>query len=263
MRAELNFIRQEAVQPQLDLTRSDWRKALPLEPHAVDIEELPLPGDPAGELKRRGFTAVPMAGVPALDLAGDAWRTPLAMAIGTTLKQLTGCRGVTLSAKGMNVRRGRGSGSDTPVTVCHSDFTHESATRKFARLAHDQPKAQGPRFAAYNLWWLASAPPQDAPLALCDATTALAEDVVLGAAIYADPAGAPQTFGEIAFYQHSPRQRWFWYPELTPERLLVFAGHDSDLTFASQVPHSAFVNADCPPDAPTRVSIECRCLAYW
>ena len=46
-------------------------------------------------------------------------------------------------------------------------------------------------------------------------------------------------------------------------RLLVFAGHDSDPARASQVPHSAFVNPQCPPGTPTRLSVECRCFAYW
>jgi hypothetical protein len=84
-----------------------------------------------------------------------------------------------------------------------------------------------------------------------------------GNAVVHNTDGVARSFGEIALYRYSPRQRWHWYPELKSDRLLLFAGHDSDARFASQVPHGAFSNPTCPPETPTRVSVECRLFAYW
>jgi hypothetical protein len=43
----------------------------------------------------------------------------------------------------------------------------------------------------------------------------------------------------------------------------LFCGFDSNPSRPSMVTHSAFANRDCPPDAPPRLSVECRCFAFW
>jgi len=44
---------------------------------------------------------------------------------------------------------------------------------------------------------------------------------------------------------------------------LVFKTNDTDPAAAHCVPHGAFDNAECPADAPPRVSIEMRGCAFW
>jgi hypothetical protein len=118
------------------------------------------------------------------------------------------------------------------------------------------------RFAAYNVWWLARPGPQDRPLALCDASTIAAADLQVGGARVTAP-DESQVENEVAFQRFSARHRWYWYSKLGPDRLLVFCGFDSDASTPSMVSHSAFANSECPADAPPRVSVECRCFAFW
>lgn len=49
---------------------------------------------------------------------------------------------------------------------------------------------------------------------------------------------------------------------MTADEAFVFRGFDSDPDRAEQVPHSAFEDQTCPPDAPPRASIEIRMFAF-
>lgn len=265
MKAKLNFLSPIARTPNVDLSKPGGGGLLDVHTVQVDMHALdPRAGDPAANLAARGFTALPFACDAAPDGPDPGWRDAFGLAVSRAVYALIGARGVAVVPNTILVRRGQGLNKEIPLLQCHTDFTAASATQKFARLAEARPKARdAKRFAAYNAWWLVSPGPQDAPLGLCDATTVAAADMVPGNAIVHNAAGEPRSFGEIAFYRHNPRQKWHWYPELASDRLVLFAGHDSDARFASQVPHGAFANPACPPGTPTRVSVECRLLAYW
>lgn len=147
-----------------------------------------------------------------------------------------------------------------PARFAHVDISDATAA-EFARRAAPagHPLA---RFAHFNVWRAISAPPQDVPLAVCDARSVAAEDLIKADAVF-DARGEPEWSFEGLVVAPNPHHRWYWFPDMTRGEALVFKTHDSDPTRAHCVPHVAFDNPVCGPDAPPRVSIEMRALALW
>jgi hypothetical protein len=118
------------------------------------------------------------------------------------------------------------------------------------------------RYALYNMWRAVSAPPQDFPLAVCDARTVSLQDEVTVTAITLE-----KDTGEITHdttgYLYNPAHRWYYYRDMTPEEVLVFKAHDTDRSRSSRVPHSAFTDPTCPAGVTTRASVEMRGLALF
>jgi len=118
------------------------------------------------------------------------------------------------------------------------------------------------RYALYNMWRAVSAPPQDFPLAVCDARTVAPLDEVTVTAITVE-----KDTGEITHdttgYLYNPAHRWYYYQDMTPEEVLVFKAHDTDRRRSIRVPHSAFTDPTCPAGVPTRASVEMRGLALF
>jgi hypothetical protein len=117
------------------------------------------------------------------------------------------------------------------------------------------------RWAMYNLWRAVSPPPQDFPLAVCDARSLAPGDEVTVTAIAGELSG--EVVHDTTGYLHNPAHRWHYYRDMTRDELLVFKAHDTDPARASRVPHSAFTDPTCPPGVPTRASVEMRALAVF
>jgi hypothetical protein len=147
-----------------------------------------------------------------------------------------------------------------PARFAHIDVSDATAAA-FAQRAAPAGRTLM-RFAHYNVWRSISMPPQDVPLAVCDARTVAAGDLINADAIFDSP-GKPEWSFEGLVVAHHPRHRWYWFPDMTREEVLVFTTHDSDPNHAHAVPHVAFDNPSCGPDARPRVSIEMRALALW
>ena len=264
MLAELNFLRPMAVEPILDITGSG-RTNLKLQPREIEIADADAQ-DPRPSLETHGFAAVPFsASLPeaAIDLA---YRRRFADLCAAAVKAETGAPVVIGIQKSVQVRRGDALDHEAPISVCHTDFTPASAVRRVIEITKPSAgrvKRLPRRFAMFNSWWLGRSGPQDRPLALCDASSIAAPDLRFGRAEVVAADGTRMDYGEMAFQRYSPRHRWFWYPRLGPDRLLLFCGFDSNPSRPSMVTHSAFANPDCPPDAAPRVSVECRCFAFW
>ncbi len=118
------------------------------------------------------------------------------------------------------------------------------------------------RFCHYNVWRVISPPPQDVPLAVCDARTLSPEDLILADAVF-DAVDAPEWSFEGLVVGYSPRHRWSYFSDMTRDEALIFKTNDSDPTKAHHVPHSAFDDPSCPPGVEPRASIEMRACAYW
>jgi hypothetical protein len=118
------------------------------------------------------------------------------------------------------------------------------------------------RWALYNMWRATTPPPQDHPLAVCDARTIRAEDGVPVVAI-TEIRGAGDFEFETTGYLHNPAHRWCYFRDMTRDEVLVFKTHDSDPTRAHRVAHTAFTDPTCPPGTPTRASVEMRALALF
>jgi hypothetical protein len=118
------------------------------------------------------------------------------------------------------------------------------------------------RSAQYNVWRALTPPPQDVPLAVCDARSVVAEDLIPADAIF-DHDGAVAFSFEALLLRHSPRQRWVYYSNMSCDEALIFKTNDTDRNCAHCVPHGAFDNPDCPADVLPRASLEMRGIAYW
>ena len=147
-----------------------------------------------------------------------------------------------------------------PARFAHVDVSDATAAA-FARRA---APAENPlaRFVHYNVWRAISAPPQDVPLAVCDACSVAAADLIAADAVF-DAPGRPEWSFEGLVLAHAPRHRWHWFPEMKREEAMVFKTHDSDPKRAHCVPHVAFDNPAVAAHAAPRVSIEMRALALW
>ena len=122
--------------------------------------------------------------------------------------------------------------------------------------------AKARRWAHFNMWRPITPPPQDYPLAVCDARSIRPGD---GITVVAET--VTRTAGAFSFdttgYLHNPDHRWCYFSQMTPEEVLVFITHDSDPARPHQVAHTAFLDPKCPPGTPTRGSGEMRAFAVF
>jgi hypothetical protein len=207
-----------------------------------------------------------------------------------------------------NVRSAQGNDSRTrveggqevqrPAQIVHGDYTLTSAPQRLRDLASppgandtlrellpggaslippalvERVLAGGARFAIINVWRnIAEAPVAVYPLALCDAQTVDPADLVVFEIHYAD------RIGENYFARSAVRHRWYFYPALTRDEVVLIKQWDSAGPLArsqgersdgssADAPstfsfHSAFRDREAPADAPDRWSVEVRCMVIY
>jgi len=204
------------------------------------------------------------------------------------------------SAAGKSSRRRIEGGQQVqgPGHFVHGDYTLASAPQRLRELGApptgndtlrsvlgeeqpliepdrvDRSLGEGGHFAIINVWRnIGDEPVASHPLALCDAQTVRPEDLVVFEIHYAD------RIGENYFARHASRHRWYWYPSLTRDEVVLIKQWDSDGALAQSggdradaddgtAPatfsfHSAFVDPATPEDASDRWSIEVRCAVVY
>ena len=147
-----------------------------------------------------------------------------------------------------------------PARFAHVDVSDATAAAFAQRAA--PPGRPLARFAHYNIWRALSPPPQDVPLAVCDARSVTPADLIAADAVFDSP-GKPEWSFEGLLLAHAATHRWHWFPDMQRDEALIFKTHDSDRGRAHCVPHVAFDHAGCPAHAAPRVSMEMRALALW
>ena len=141
----------------------------------------------------------------------------------------------------------------------HNDYTEESGRKRLALAVQDAEAVEpSGRYCIVNIWRSIAGPILDTPLAVCDARSVAAGDLVVSEIRY------PTRSGEIYLLAHSPRHRWFFYSEMDRHEALVFKQYDSQVSgVARYTPHTAFDLPNIPPQAPLRESVEIRCLVVF
>jgi hypothetical protein len=165
-------------------------------------------------------------------------------------------------------------GVQPPAGEAHVDFTPARA-EPLARSIYEKTFADGKgfaRFIASSLWRCFSAPPQDCPLAVCDARSVGRDEGVPNTMFVVDRLPDESTMlGEMeneksapaaAIFHYNPLHRWWYFPNMTRDEVLLFKFHDSDPSKALRTPHTAFHDPSFAP-ANTRESIEFRTIAYF
>jgi hypothetical protein len=185
--------------------------------------------------------------------------------IAALIQSVSGADEVLVTAPGL-LRFSEKSGkagslnNSMPARFAHVDISDVTAA---AFVAQGVPAGKTIiRHAHYNIWRALSDPPQDVPLAVCDAGSVSPEDLIAADAVF-DETGKPEWSFEGWVVAHNPAHRWHWFSDMTRDEALIFKTNDSDSSCAHCVPHVAFDMPDCPPDAPSRTSIEMRATAYW
>jgi hypothetical protein len=152
-----------------------------------------------------------------------------------------------------------------PARYAHGDVTDNSGPEQASGVVAFQPGMEMgdlSRWALFNLWRSVTPPPQDCPLAVCDARTIAPDDGVAVLAVTEIRGMGGYEF-ETSGYLHNPQHRWCYFSEMTPNEVLVFKTHDSDPARAHRVAHTAFDDPTCPPGTPARASVEARALALF
>lgn len=154
-----------------------------------------------------------------------------------------------------------------PARFVHIDISDRTAAEWNAKLAAPEGGRQGKirRFAHLNVWRVLTPPPQDVPLAVCDARSLSPGDVHFANAMFDDPDGSGRilhSFEGLAVRQ-GPGQRWWYYPDMRTDEVLVFKTNDTEPGVAHAVAHGAFDDHSCPAEQEPRASLEMRGIAIW
>jgi hypothetical protein len=146
-----------------------------------------------------------------------------------------------------------------PVMLVHCDYTPNSGPLRVRQLLPDEAQELlSRRVAFYNFWKPLRHRVEERPLAMCDVTSSDGEDFVTMALRYRE------RDGEIYVMRHSPRHAWWYFPQMTPEHVILLKTYDSETDGRARfVGHSAFVDPTSPPDARFRESIEIRTIAFF
>lgn len=265
--AELNYLSPAARDPVTYLFEPP--EGTPRENYDYDVRVCAIrDGRPIGdmlELDRDGF--VLRKHKSAADLSNDEEvRAVYYLEAQSLLKELLGAREVVVFDHAIRKRDpsrpkltfGREHSTLQPVGRIHCDYTPSSGPKRFRDILGEQAQAYaGRRFCQVNLWRPIKAPLYDAPLAVCAAWSISPEDLVRGELRY------PNRKGEFFLARYNATHRWFYFPVMQPDEVLIFKGFDSDSTKASFTLHSAFENPEMPDDAPPRQSIEVRTFAIF
>lgn len=175
--------------------------------------------------------------------------------------ELTGADEIIMLAHDAIRRQERATAENTSsptAEFAHSDYSGTGWEQAVAMF--DPPSRPGvKRTAMYNMWRLLSQGPTNCPLAICDSSSVVAEDIILGDSRFP----ALDAVFEMAFLRHNPAHRWTYYPDLTSDELLVFKQADSAPGHPQLTPHTAFTDESCGAHVAPRVSIESRCVAVW
>jgi len=145
-----------------------------------------------------------------------------------------------------------------PATGVHVDHTERSGPQRVRDFFGDEAEAllQG-RVQVINLWRPIRGPLRDAPLAVCDATSVAAGDLVPSDLVYRERVG--ETYG-VTF---NPSHRWFYVPEMQPDEALLLKCYDSATDGRARfAPHTAFDDPTAPANVLPRESIEVRTLVF-
>jgi hypothetical protein len=161
-----------------------------------------------------------------------------------------------------------------PAADVHVDMSEASAP-KTARMVFEQQAKPGQtyrRFICSSFWRTFSPPPQDWPLALCDCNSISQSEGMPNRLIFAQarptqadmaqPVANEEELPAATIFRYTPRQRWFYFPDMNRDEVVLIKFHDSDRDRAWFAAHTAF-HDETRPEAHARESIEFRTVAYW
>lgn len=146
------------------------------------------------------------------------------------------------------------------AAIIHNDYTNASARKRVRDLLEpDKAKARLlNRFAIINVWRSISGTVLRSPLCCCDAQSVNEKNV------FASERVAKDRVGELELVSHNPAHKWYYYPEMQADEVLLIKTFDSATDGrATRSIHTSFHNPLAPEDAPPRESMESRMLVFF
>jgi len=146
-----------------------------------------------------------------------------------------------------------------PVLIVHCDYTPVSGPLRVRQLLPaDAEMLLQRRVAFYNVWKPVKRTVEEKPLAMCDVTSTAPGDMLRMFLRYRERTG------EIYVMRHSGAHKWWYFPKMTPEHVLLLKTYESETDGRARfLGHSAFDDPQTPSDAPMRESIEIRTMAFF
>jgi hypothetical protein len=144
-----------------------------------------------------------------------------------------------------------------PVLIAHNDYTEKSGPKRVRDVMAeaDADRFLGHRFAMVNVWRSIGESAERTPIAMADARTMQDEDFIATDLVYQD------RVGEIYQNAHSDGQKWYWYPGMGGNEVLLLKCFDTATDGrARYTAHTGFENPAAPADTPPRESIEVRTM---
>ena len=144
-----------------------------------------------------------------------------------------------------------------PADRVHVDYTVDSGPKRAGdALGHEEVErvlSSGGRIVQINVWRPMRGPVLRTPIALADAASVGADELIATEQVF------PNRVGEIYTLAYAAGQRWYWVPRMQRDEVLLIKSWDSlDDGRARFTPHGAFQLEDHDPAAPPRESIEVR-----
>jgi len=147
-----------------------------------------------------------------------------------------------------------------PNRTVHNDYTEWSAPKRVRDLMppDEAEELLLHRFAIIQVWRPIRNPVRTNPLAIADARSLRAENLIASQRSY------PGRVGETYQITYNPEHRWFYFPALRRNEAIVFKVYDSEKDGRARfTAHTSFDDPTSPADAPARESIEVRTLAFF
>ena len=149
-----------------------------------------------------------------------------------------------------------------PANNAHVDFDAPSIETWIGTLrpADAERLLAKRRIVNMNLW-RPIRPIERMPLAVCDASSVDAGDLIRTVIGQKENDEVTPYAGFNLAY--NPNQRWFYYPAMQPSEVLAFKIYDSAEDRPGLTPHTAFEDPTSRPDASLRLSHEVRTIAFF
>jgi hypothetical protein len=265
IRAPLTFIAPSDTKPvfySAAYTGSAPRLLFETEPHTVAIHDMRPVAD-ALSLDREGFELLRHETAVGDLYDDDAIEKVYYPEIEALLRTVTGASRVVVFDATRRSDGGAGAknpdGLRGPASRVHVDYTEKSGPQRVKDLLGEAEAAMlaasGARILQINVWRPIRGPVERSPLALADASSVQARNLIATDQVF------PDRIGEIYQLAHHPAQRWYYAPRMTPSEILLIKGWDSlDDGRARFTPHGAFDLPNTPESAAPRESIEVRTL---
>jgi hypothetical protein len=160
-------------------------------------------------------------------------------------------RNAAMSAKGNAIK--------VPAKRVHNDYTAWSAPQRVRDLMGDEAEdLLKHRFAINNLWRPIAGPVLESPLTLCDAESLSEENLIASDLKY------PDRTGETYAITYNPGQRYYYFPKMQADEVVLIRCYDSALAGAHRFSaHTGFDDPTTLPEAPPRESFEVRMLVFF